>query len=46
MNKLKIPPPSKPRPVVPYKPAPHPMQYRLDEFRIIPSVWTGPKREE
>ena len=25
----------------PYKPAPHPMQSRIDEFRSIPSLWYG-----
>lgn len=25
----------------PYKPAPHPMQHRIDEFRAIPSLFTG-----
>ena len=25
----------------PYKPAPHPMQHRLDQFRVIPSMVTG-----
>jgi hypothetical protein len=25
----------------PYKPLPHPMQHRLDEFRAIPSLVTG-----
>ena len=24
-----------------YKPAPHPMQSRIDEFRSIPSMWNG-----
>ena len=28
-------------PAKPYKPAPHPMQSRIDEFRAIPSVWCG-----
>ena len=29
----------------PYKPEPHPMQDRLDQFRVIPSLVTGGKRE-
>lgn len=28
-------------PAKPYKPAPHPMQSRIDEFRAIPSMWHG-----
>jgi len=24
-----------------YKPAPHPMQHRIDEFRKVPSLVTG-----
>jgi hypothetical protein len=28
-------------PAKPYKPAPHPMQSRIDEFRSIPSMWNG-----
>ena len=36
----KITPSAKPRPIVPYKPLPHAMQHRLDEFRVIPSLWT------
>lgn len=28
-------------PARPYKPAPHPMQSRIDEFRAIPSLWNG-----
>ena len=27
----------------PYKPLPHPMQHRIDEFRVIPSLFTGGK---
>ena len=38
----KVPPP-KARPWVPYKPIPHPMQHRLDEFRAEPSLWTPSK---
>ena len=33
----------KPRPSIPYKPTPHPMQHRLDEFRAEPSLWTPSK---
>jgi hypothetical protein len=29
----------------PYKPTPHPMQHRIDEFRSIPSLVTG-RRDE
>jgi hypothetical protein len=29
----------------PYVPTPHPMQYRIDEFRSIPSLVTG-RREK
>jgi hypothetical protein len=25
----------------PYKPAPHPQQHRLTEYRSIPSLWFG-----
>jgi len=39
-----ITPSAKPRPIVPYKPQPHPMQVRIEEIRKIPSLWTGPKR--
>lgn len=28
-------------PARPYKPTPHPMQARIDEFRSIPSLWNG-----
>lgn len=28
-------------PARPYKPVPHPMQARIDEFRAIPSMWCG-----
>ena len=28
-------------PAKPYKPTPHPMQARIDEFRSIPSMWCG-----
>ena len=38
-----ITPSTKPRPVVPYKPAPHPMEHRLKEFRSEPSLWTPNK---
>ena len=31
------------KPNVPYKPTPHPMQHRLDEFRAEPSLWTPSK---
>ena len=27
----------------PYYPKPHPMQYRIDEFRSVPSLITGRK---
>lgn len=27
----------------PYIPAPHPMQHRIDEFRKLPSLFTGGK---
>jgi hypothetical protein len=37
---MKKTPSAKPRPVFPYKPLPHPQQYRLDEFRVIASLWT------
>ena len=29
----------------PYKPTPHPMQHRVEQFRVIPSLVTGGKRE-
>ena len=29
----------------PYKPTPHPMQHRIDEFRLVPSLVTGRKYE-
>ena len=28
----------------PYKPQPHPMQHRIDEFRALPSLYTGPRK--
>jgi hypothetical protein len=28
-----------------YKPAPHPMHHRIDEFRNVPSLVTGRKYE-
>lgn len=28
-----------------YKPIPHPMQHRIDEFRSIPSLVTGGRHE-
>ena len=30
----------------PYKPEPHPMQHRLEQFRVIPSLVTGSKRPD
>ena len=29
----------------PYKPEPHPMQHRIDEFRKLPSLVTGKRYE-
>jgi len=31
--------------VVPYNPKPHPMQYRIDEFRVLKSLVTGKRYE-
>jgi hypothetical protein len=39
MKKKKIP--REILPSKPYVPLPHPMQHRLDEFRVIPSMWNG-----
>lgn len=34
-----------PKAFKPYKPTPHPMQHRIDEFRSIPSLVTGRRYE-